>query len=68
VLTGVLCIRNLVVLVVAINNVFKDGSAFKDTDLLPIGPCIRDGGNSAIGVDLQEPRLFLLIVLYLDRV
>ena len=40
------------VLVVAVNEVFKDGSAFKDVERLPVGPSIRHGWDPAIGVDL----------------
>ena len=40
------------VFVVAVHKVLKDGTALKDADLLPIGPFIRDGGDTAIGVNL----------------
>lgn len=62
VFTGVLEIRDLVVFVIAFNNVLKDGPAFKDTDLLSVVPCIRQGRDPAIGVDFQKPRLFLLVL------
>lgn len=60
---GVLRIGDLVILVVTVNKILHDGSAFKDTDLIPIVACIRDCRDSAIRVDVvQVPRLFLLIV------
>lgn len=52
VLGGIFRKGGLIVLVVALNKVLKDGAAFKDTELLPVGPCIRNGRDPAIRVDL----------------
>lgn len=50
------------VLVVPVDQVLQDGTALEYADLLAVGEGIRDGGNATIGVDLEEPRLLLLIL------
>lgn len=59
--------RELVVLVVAINEVLQNSTALKDANLLAVQR-ICEGGDAAIGVDLQEPLLLLLILSHLDGV
>lgn len=58
-LARVFGVGNLVVLVVAIDEVLKDGARLKDANGLAIGVSIGQGGDTAIRVDLNEPRLFL---------
>lgn len=68
VLTRPMRIRNLVVFVVAVRQVLQDGTALKDADLLAVLKLVRQGGDATIGVNLQEPRLLLLILHHLDGV
>jgi hypothetical protein len=55
-----------VVLVVAADEVLEHGAALKDADLLAVGQLVRKCRDAAIGVDLEEPVLLLLIVLHVD--
>lgn len=55
-------VRDLVVLVVAVDEVLEDGTRLKDANGLAVGPCVSDGGNAAVGVNFQEPWLLLGVV------
>lgn len=67
VLGSTLGVRNLVVLVVPLHEVLQDGAALKDANLLAVqGIC--EGGNAAIGVDVEEPLLLLLILHHFNVV
>lgn len=58
-------IRNLVLLIVSSNKIFEYGAGFKDVELLAIGGrrvAVCDGGDTAVGVDLKEPWLLLLVL------
>lgn len=61
-------IRNLVVLVVAVNEILQNSTALKDADLLAVGELVSEGGDATVGVDLEEPGLLLLILHHLDGV
>jgi hypothetical protein len=61
-------VRDLVVLVIAINKVLEDGTALEDADGLAVGELVSNGRNAAIGVDLEEPGLLLLIVTHANGV
>ena len=66
VLRRVARVRNLVVLDVAVDKVLENGTALKDANGLAIRPLVGDGGDAAVGVNLEEPRLLLLILAHLD--
>lgn len=66
VLRRVARVRHLVVLVVAVYKVLENGSALKDANGLAIRPLVGDGGDAAVGVNLEEPRLLLFILAHLD--
>ena len=61
-------VRDLVVLVIAVDDVLENSTALKDADRLAVGELVGQGGNAAIGVDFEEPRLLLLIVGHADWV
>lgn len=56
------------VLVIAVHEILQDGAALKDANDGTVGPLVRDGGDAAVGVDFEEPRLFLLVGAYFNMV
>lgn len=60
-------IRDLVILVIAINKILQDGARLKNANLFTV-KSVGDGGDAAVGVDLKEPRLLLLVLAHLDGV
>lgn len=52
--------------IVPFHEILEDRTALKHTNLLAVGQRVRYGGDAAIGVDFQEPGLFLLIVHHVD--
>ena len=50
-------VRQLVVRVVAVNEILHDGTALEQVDRLAISEGVRYGRNASIGVDLEEPGL-----------
>lgn len=62
VLTAISRKAYLVVLVIALDQVLHNASRFEDTDCFAVGESIGDGGNAAIGIDLQEPGFFLRVL------
>lgn len=55
-------VRDLVVLVISVHKVLHDGGTLKKPNGLAIFKGVRQGGDAAIGVDLQEPRLLLRVL------
>lgn len=55
-------IRNLVILIVRSDDIQKDSTTFEDLDLATTFILIGKCWNATIGVDLEEPRLFLLVL------
>lgn len=56
------------VLVVSVREVLEDGTALKNANLLAVWQLVRQSGQAAVGVDLEEPGLLLLILHHLDGV
>lgn len=52
--------------VVVLDQVLQDATRLEDINLLAIGESIGYGRNTAIGVDLEEPWFFLLVLAELD--
>ena len=48
--------------IIPLDKILQYRPALKDPDSLPIRKRVRDGGDAAIGVDLEEPRLLLLVL------
>jgi hypothetical protein len=44
-----------VVLVITVDKILHDGSAFKESNGLPVREGVCEGRNSSIGVDLEKP-------------
>jgi hypothetical protein len=59
-------IRNLIVLIVLINQILLYTARFKQSDGLPIFKSIRQCRDTAIGVYFKEPRFLLLVFGELD--
>uniref|UniRef100_A0A7S3JP59 Uncharacterized protein n=1 Tax=Aureoumbra lagunensis TaxID=44058 RepID=A0A7S3JP59_9STRA len=57
----------LVILVIAINEVLQHSAALKNTDLLAI-ECVGKSRDATVGVYLEEPFFLLLILGHLDGV
>jgi hypothetical protein len=55
-------IANLVLRIIPLDKVLHDAAALKQTDGIAIGEFVCQRGDAAIGVDLQEPRLFLRVL------
>lgn len=51
----------LVLPIIPLSKVLKDTTAFKDPNVLAIRERVCDGGDPSVGIDLQKPRLLLLI-------
>ena len=45
--------------VIAVDEVLQDGTALENTDGLAVGEGVGQGGDAAVGVDLEKPRLLL---------
>ena len=54
-------VRYLVVRIVSVHKVLQDGTAFPYIKVMTVLVFIRNGGNAAVRVDLEEPRLFLFM-------
>jgi hypothetical protein len=54
-------IRNLVFGIILVNKVLLDASGLKQVDGLAVGECVSQSGDAPIGVDGEEPWLFLLV-------
>jgi hypothetical protein len=54
-------VTNLIILIILINQILLNASALKQPYLLPITESISESGDSAVGVNLEEPRLFLRV-------
>lgn len=53
---------DLVFGVIAFDKILHDAAALKEVDRLAIGEGVGDGGDAAVGVDGQEPGLFLRVL------
>jgi hypothetical protein len=51
-----------VVGIVALDEVLHDGARLEQVDGLAVGEGVGQGGNAAIGVDGEEPGLFLRVL------
>ena len=54
-------VTNLIILIILIDQVLLNASALKQPYLLPVTESISESGDSAVGVNLEEPRLFLRV-------
>lgn len=59
-------IRNLVVLIVPVDKILQDGATFPDLEVVATLVCVDDGRDAAVGVDVEEPLLLLLVFEELD--
>ena len=59
-------IRDLVVHIVAVDEILQDGTAFPDFELLSVLVRVDDGWDATVGVDIEVPLLFLLMFKELD--
>ena len=59
VLLAALRVRDLVVLVVALDEVLHDGAGLEERNGRAVLELVGKGGDAAVGVDFEEPRLFL---------
>lgn len=55
------------ILVIAINKILQNGARLKNANLFTV-ESVGHGGDAAVGVDLEEPRLLLLVLAHLDGV
>lgn len=61
VLSRALRVRDLVLGIILVDEVLLDAATLEQADLFPVGEGVGEGGDTAVGVDLEEPRLFLLV-------
>lgn len=54
------------VLVIPVHEILQDRAALKDAERRAVGPGVRDGGDAAVGVDVEEPLLLLLVLAQVD--
>jgi len=54
--------------IVLLNQVLKDTSTLEQADQFAIGEGVREGGDTAVGVDLEEPGFFLGVGFHVDLV
>jgi hypothetical protein len=59
---------DLVLRVIAINQVLHDASRLEEIDRVAIGEGVGQGGNAAIGINRTEPGLFLGVFADVDFV
>lgn len=59
-------VRDLVVLVEPGDNVQQDGTGFENLDLLAVLELVGQSRDTAVGVDLEVPRLLVLVLEYTD--
>lgn len=52
--------------IVAVGEVLQNTAGFEDIDRLAVGKLISYGGNTAIGVDFEEPWFFLFVLTELE--
>ena len=55
-------VRNQMILVVLIDEVLQHRTTLEDLDFLPILILVGQRGNATIRIDLEEPRLLLLVL------
>lgn len=48
--------------IISVDEILHDGAALEQADLLAIGEGVRQGWNTPIGVDVEEPLLLLSAV------
>jgi hypothetical protein len=61
-LAATLGVRDLVLGIIALNQVLHDASRLEQIDCLAIGKFVGKGRNSAIGVDGKKPVLLLCVL------
>lgn len=49
------------VLIVPVHEILQDGATFPDLEVVATLVRVGDGGNAAVGVDVEVPLLFLLV-------
>lgn len=52
-------VADLVILVVARDQILHDGARLEEIDRLAVGEGVRQGGDASIGIHGEEPRLLL---------
>lgn len=57
ILTRTRGIRDLVISIIAVDEVLHDGAALEQADRAAISEGIRQGRDTPVGVDIQEPLL-----------
>lgn len=67
VLFGAARVRDLVAPIVPVHKILQDGTTFPNLELLAVLGSVNDGWDATVGVDVEEPLLFLLMLkeLYL---
>ena len=65
-LFGATGVRYLVILVISVHEILQDGTAFPNLELLAVLVLVDDGWDATVGVDVEEPRLFLLMLREID--
>ena len=61
ILPTALCETDLVVLIVLLSQIHQYTPALEQTNCLSIVEGVREGGDAAVWVDLEEPGFFLLV-------
>ena len=54
--------------VVSFDEVLHDGAGFEKPDGFTVGECVGDGGDTAVGVYVEEPGFFLDVGLDVEVV
>lgn len=55
-------------LVVLLDEILHDAAGFEESNAFAVGEGVREGGDAAVGVDFEEPGLFLGVGLNVDIV
>lgn len=54
--------------IVPVHKILQDGTTFPDLELLAVLGSVNDGWDATVGVDVEKPLLFLLMLKELDLV
>lgn len=56
------------ILIIAVYEILQNSTAFENAECFAVFVLVCEGGDAAVGVNFQEPRLLLLILRHLDSV
>lgn len=66
-LFGATRVRDLVIDIVSLRKILQDRTTFPDLQLFAISAHINKGWDATVGIDVEVPLFFLLMLKKLDR-